>query len=159
MKQLSLIVFILFFPIIVYSQTIIPGGDISGTWTLAGSPYLIEGDVNIDDLDTLIIEPGVKIEFQDYYGLFVEGQLIAIGNVTDSIVFTVNDTTGYYNYSHSGWKGIRFEYANPIDSSYLKYCIIEYGKGMDGIGGGLYIYNTHNLSITNSVVQNCFIDG
>ena len=159
MKSILILLVIVFFPIIVCSQTVIPGGDVSGTWTLAGSPYLIEGDVNIDNYDTLVIEPGVIVEFQDNYGLFVDGQLIAIGNVTDSIVFTVNDTTGFYNYSHSGWKGIRFDHASQIDSSYLKYCIIEYGKGMDGVGGGLYIYYTHNLSVTNSVVQNCYIDG
>ena len=158
-KSTFLIVLSLFIQIIVVSQTVIPGGNVSGTWTLAGSPYLIEGDVNIDDYDTLIIESGVIIEFQNYYGLFVEGRLKAIGNEIDSIVFTVNDTAGYYNYSHLGWKGIRFDYASQIDSSYLKYCIIEYGKGLDGIGGGLYVYYTHNLSITNSVVQNCYING
>ena len=36
-----------------YSQTTIPAGEINGTWNLAGSPYLIEGDVLIPDGQTL----------------------------------------------------------------------------------------------------------
>ena len=156
MKKFTLLI-VFIFPIIVYSQTTIQEGNVSGTWTISGSPYLIEGDITIIDSDTLAIEPGVTVEFQDCYGLFVEGYLYAIGNETDSILFTVNDTTGYYDYSHAGWKGIRFYDASENDSSYLDYCIIEYGKGYQKLGGGLYIENT-NIGITNSVVQNCFIN-
>jgi|GEM_PF-1354343 len=158
----SIISFIIFslFPLFVLSQTTISGGEVSGTWTLANSPYLIEGDIEINSSDTLIIEPGVVIEFQHYDGLFVYGCINAKGTITDSILFTVDDTTGYSNHhSHSGWKGIRFNNASEIDSSFLSYCIIEYGKGFENYGGGLFIIYTDNVSITNSVIQNCYISG
>lgn len=158
MKKLILFL-IFFFPIIALSQTTIQESDVSGTWTLSGSPYLIEGDVTIEDTDTLVIEPGVIVEFQDYYGLFVEGYLHAIGNETDSILFTVNDTTGYHDYSHAGWKGIRFNNTTPYDSSYVEYCIIEYGKGYGKVGGGMYIRLYDKIRITNSTIKHCFVDG
>ncbi len=154
MKTIISFFILIFFPFFLCSQTIIQAGDISGTWTLSGSPYLIEGNVTINDSATLNIESGVKIEFQNYYKFLVNGRLIAIGNVNDSIVFTVNDTSGFYNYTHLGWKGIWFNYASEIDSSHLKYCRIEYSKN-----GGFNIYNTNNLSITNTLVQNNYTGG
>ncbi|NQU35694.1 MAG: T9SS type A sorting domain-containing protein [Bacteroidetes bacterium] len=159
MKLICAFIIIFLFPIISWSQTVIQGGNISGTWSHANSPYLIEGDIKITSSDTLNIEPGVVIEFQDYYGLYVEGYIHAIGNETDSILFTVNDTTGYHNYSHPGWKGIRFVNATPYDSSYIEYCIIEYGKGEYDNGGGMIIHLYDKLRITNSTIQYCFIDG
>ena len=29
----------------VLAASSVPGGEVSGTWTLAGSPYLIDGDI------------------------------------------------------------------------------------------------------------------
>jgi hypothetical protein len=39
----------------VFSQTPVPGGNVSGTWTLAGSPYLINGEITIPNSQSLII--------------------------------------------------------------------------------------------------------
>ena len=63
----------------VFSQTPVPGGNVSGTWTLAGSPYQINGDITIPNSQSLIIEPGVLVEFKGYYKLDVQGRLLAIG--------------------------------------------------------------------------------
>ena len=61
--------------IISNAQTVIPPGDVSGTWTLGGSPYEIQGEITIPDSSTLTIEPGVLVEFQGHYKLIVEGRL------------------------------------------------------------------------------------
>jgi len=84
------------------AQTVIPAGSVSGTWTLAGSPYLIQGAVMIPNNSTLTIEPGVTVNFQGSYKLYVQGRLLAIGAVADSITFTAADTA-------VGWLGIQFD--------------------------------------------------
>jgi len=106
-------------------QTIVPGGNVSGSWTQLGSPYLINGDITISYDDTLTIEAGVYVIFQDNYGFLIQGDLIANGTISDSVCFTVDDTTGYYNNTHKGWRGLSTEWdvENKIT---LNYCIIEF---------------------------------
>jgi len=48
-----------------FSQTPVPPGPVSGTWTAGGTPYQIQGDINIPNGQTLTIEAGVIVEFQD----------------------------------------------------------------------------------------------
>ena len=58
------------------------------TWTLTNSPYVVTGDVIIADQVTLTIEPGVVVEFNSTLrDLFIDGNIQAIGNSTDSIFF------------------------------------------------------------------------
>ncbi|MBU0519830.1 right-handed parallel beta-helix repeat-containing protein [bacterium] len=126
-----------------YTQTTIPGGDVSGTWNAAGSPYLIEDLINIPTIDTLIIEPGVDVIFQGQYMFEVRGSLIAEGSESDSIRITAADTS-------SGWKGLRLYHSRAC---ILTYCIVEYGNsfgiGIQHIGGGLY------SDSSDPIISNC----
>ena len=70
------------------AQTSIPAGNVSGTWTLAGSPYQINGEITIPNASTLTIEPGVLVEFQGHYKLNVQGRLLAVATVADTITFS-----------------------------------------------------------------------
>ena len=46
------------------SATIIPGGNIiTQTWTVAGSPYIVQGDITIPAGAFLTIQPGVSVQF------------------------------------------------------------------------------------------------
>ncbi|TKJ41666.1 hypothetical protein CEE37_03615 [candidate division LCP-89 bacterium B3_LCP] len=116
----------------VSAQTIIPGGDVSGTWEAVGSPYLIEGEITVPADSILNIEPGVEVNFQGHYKLIVNGYLEALGAEGDSILFTAA-------YTSEGWHGIRF--IEAPDSSHLSYCIIEYGRAfgdsLDHHGGSI----------------------
>ena len=96
----------------IVSADTIPGGDVSGTWYQANSPYYIMGNITIPTGDTLVIEPGVVANFENTSFLLVNGFLEAVGTEPDSILFT-----GEY------WQGISFE--NAPDSSHLTYCIIQ----------------------------------
>ena len=49
------------------AQTIIPGGEVSGEWNTADSPFLIEGDIYLPPTARLIIREGVEVIFQDFY--------------------------------------------------------------------------------------------
>lgn len=160
MKKIILFITILLFILSFQSsksQTIIEGGDVFGIWTSDGSPYLIMEDIIIPDGETLSIGPGTVVEFQGHYGLYVQGRLIAEGSVSDSVVFTINDTTGFHNpdITDGGWNGINF-YDTPHenDSSIISYCRINYGKSVDDVwylncGGGLTIINFHKVRIEN----------
>jgi len=70
--------------IISFAQTAVTYGSVSGTWTLAGSPYLIQGNIMIPQDSTLVIQPGVTINFQGHYKIFALGRLIAVGTISDT---------------------------------------------------------------------------
>ena len=147
--------FFLFFSFIFFSataQTNISGGQVSGTWTSAGSPYKINGDLEIKKNKTLQIEPGVTVEFQGHYSLEVEGRLLALGSASQRIVFTASNAT-------TGWKGIRFDGTRSSDSSKIDYCIIKNGKATTGNsedkqGGAVFVKSFSKLRISNSLITN-----
>ena len=131
------------------------------TWTIGGSPYEIQGEITVPDGLTLTIEPGVLVEFQGHYKLNVQGRLLAIGTETDTITFTINDTTGFHdpNIPDGGWAGIRFiNVFSLIDSSSIIYCKIEYGKALgfwpDNTGGAICVDGFDELTIANCLITN-----
>lgn len=152
MKKNLLSLFLTFLIVNSFAQTSVPGGVVSGTWSLIGSPYNIQGDIMIANNTTLSIDPGVTVNFQGHYKLLVLGQLVAIGTTTDTITFTSADTT-------NGWKGIRFENTtNNNDISQIIFCKVQYGKedgsgsGWDGVGGAFLFVN-----FSNAIISNCNI--
>ncbi len=158
----SLVIFLILYPTIIFSQTVIPGGDVSGTWTKANSPYLIEGEITVPEDLQLAIESGVFIEFQGHYKFIIKGNILANGEINDTITFTINDTTGFYNISipDGGWHGLRFVGNYSSDTSQLNFCKFQYGKAMgDGYSNktGGAIYSSSYSSLTNHLqISNCW---
>jgi len=158
MKKLLFILTIFYLLILttmVSADTIIPGGYVSGTWAAAGSPYLVQGQIYIPTDSTLNIEAGAEVNFQGHYKLIIYGYLEALGTVTDSILFTAENTS-------IGWHSLRFIEAQ--DSSHLEYCVIEYGKANgtssedpDAWGGGIFCEGSSpvisHCSIRNNYAQ------
>ena len=99
MKKFILMVIFINTIIITNASTTVPGGNIySTTWTTAGSPYNVIGDIVIPNGETLSIDPGVYVYF-DYnsgtnvgYHLDVQGKILAIGNVNNRIIFSAINT-------------------------------------------------------------------
>ncbi len=154
-----MIIILIFTSQIVIAQTIIPGGTIDGeVWTTANSPYQIAGDLTIT---SLVIQPGVIIQFIDDFKFEIDGYLKAEGFYSDSIFF--QPTVG----NSQGWRGIKFK-STSIASS-ISYCRIE-GANNQGIfieqsspaisncrivqnnGDGILIKNTE------IELKNCIID-
>lgn len=134
----------MFFAFTSFSQTTIPAGNVNGIWTAANSPYQVQGLIVVQDGQSLIIEPGVTVEFDATARLRVKGNIIASGTSTDQILMTASDVA-------LGWQSIFFDSVNVIsDSSIFEFCTIEYGKGT-----GLFrIINFNKLRIENCILQN-----
>lgn len=151
MKKLFL--FLFFLSQVAQSQTNI-SGTISGTLTLANSPYYVQGHLMILPNTQLVIEPGVQIEFQNFFKLNVQGVLLAKGSVSDSIVFRPKPSM-----ASTGWWGIRWE-MTPIlqDSSLLEFCKISGGRatgnGDDLNGGGIFIKAFNKVRISRCHIFN-----
>ncbi len=131
----------------------IPGtqvsGDVSGTWTLAGSPYNVTADISVAANQSLTIQPGVHVIFQGHYKFNVlsNATLIAEGTEQDSIHFIAATPA-------TGWWGVRFTSSNPY--SRLSYCYFQYGRatgsGNDYYGGAI------NCSNFSPIISHCRID-
>ena len=133
------------------SQTTIPAGDISGNWLINGSPYLIEGEIEIPDGQTLTIEPGVVVEFQGHFKFNIYGRILAEGTENDIIFFTAQDT-------EIGWHSLRFwnTSSNGQDSSRVVYCDLRLGKangeGNEKYGGAIYCNNSSDILIRDCLI-------
>jgi len=120
------------------ADTPIPQGTIDGqTWTAANSPYIVNGDLKIEDL---VIEPGVVVLFSNKYKFEVEGILQAQGFFSDSIYFRPAPT------NPNNWEGIKFK--NTSVASSLAYCRIE-----GAVNQGILIEQVHP-AIANCLIVN-----
>jgi predicted outer membrane repeat protein len=123
------------------SDTSIESGAVSGAWTLEGSPYLILGDIIVPQGQTLTIEPGVQVVFQNAFRFFVEGTLVAEGTSENPIRFTAAPNV-------SGWGGLRFFFAS--DDCVVSHCIFERGVAQPpeepyDRGGAIYCESSNPL--------------
>ncbi|MGD8396112.1 MAG: spondin domain-containing protein, partial [Candidatus Eiseniibacteriota bacterium] len=130
------------------SDTVVPTGTVSGTWSADGSPYLIEGDVTVPAGQTLMVEPGVIVYTLGGHGILVEGTLEATGTAASPILFT-GDANGS---GTDGWTGLRFE--NTTTTSRLEHCIVEHGDRYSTYesGGGLACIDA-SLELRSSTVR------
>ena len=92
--RLLLSLFMLFGSMLYFSEHSIAETYVSGTitedttWDLAGSPYIVTGNIDVPENTILTIDPDVVVKFAGHYSISVRGALEAIGNVGKRIVFT-----------------------------------------------------------------------
>ncbi len=152
MKQIftTIVLFWLLQP--AQSQNYFACGEQAGLWNY--DTVFVQCDVQIPDGQVLQIAPGTKVIFNGHFSLHVQGTLKALGQSADSILFTINDTTGFGNiHSNSGgWNGIRFEDTpESNDSSQFSFCRLSFGKAVGDsancYGGALRIKRFNKISI------------
>lgn len=122
MRISSLILLTQLFASAAFAQTIVSGA-VFGNWTLAGSPYLVVGEIHVPPNADLNIETGVRVEFQGAYRFTVQGS-IWVGGQPGETVFT-QDTIAF----PARWLGIRF--ASDSVRSMLRYVTFENCAGGD----------------------------
>lgn len=119
------------------------------TWTKAGSPYTLTGNVLVSTGVTLTIEAGVTVNLTDYL-LMVNGTLRAIGTSSDKIQFrggTITITEYSNSWNEETGSGCIIEYTNcdsqlvVIGNPKISSCLFE----TVGVGG--------NTVFTSNVVN------
>ncbi|TFH00806.1 MAG: hypothetical protein E4H13_06545, partial [Calditrichales bacterium] len=71
---------------LLYADTNVSGTiAVDSTWVVAGSPYIVQGNLTIGAGVTLTIEPDVIVRFNTNVNMLVRGRLIA-----DQVQFTTN---------------------------------------------------------------------
>jgi parallel beta-helix repeat protein len=78
------IIMALVFVSVISAQTLV-SGNISGTWTPAGNPYVVVDNSTVPSSQTLNINPGVTIIIGSNLNLTVNGTILAVGNATNRI--------------------------------------------------------------------------
>ncbi|HEX6699608.1 MAG TPA: DUF6531 domain-containing protein [Gaiellaceae bacterium] len=104
------------------------------TWTLANSPYVLDGDVTVAAGATLTIEPGVVVKLNGQFRtLRINGTLSAVGTQATPITFTSyqddsagGDTNGDGN-ATSGAPGQWYNISLYSSTSQVKYATVRYG--------------------------------
>lgn len=162
------------------AETTVSGPIISDTsWTTAGNPYHVTGNVFVPTGVTLTIQPGVIVKFDKGFKMQVEGALIARGTSNaritftssqaapipgdwDRIEFTANsvqsvvDSDGNYQ-SGSVLQGCVVEYAGAtaeavtLQGTLMDNCIVRYSYYVGVIAYGAN-YTTRTSWVTNSLI-------
>lgn len=153
MTRLFFVIQLVLISTCAFTQTIIPSGDVSGTWSLAASPYFVVGDILIPEDSTWIIEPGVVIELEHDVRVTVEGNILAIGTETDSIVFQAEEPD-----FHQAFEGFEFNQTSlNQDSSIFEFCRISWTYKYSG--GGFSFDSFSKCRISNCKIEYCYSTG
>jgi hypothetical protein len=70
-------------------STDIPAGNVSGVWTAANSPYVVQGNLRVPAGESLTIEAGVEVQFAANYFVRVLGNFQALGAAGDSVLLHI----------------------------------------------------------------------
>ena len=131
----------------LFSQTHIPAGDVSGTWTYENSPYYIDGEIEITNGETLTIEPGIDVVFTGHYTLSILGRLLSIGTEDNLITFTSQNP-------ETGWNGIYLNANAVIDSSKIEFSIIQFFNTYGNMRCPILVNFDSKLLLKNSIIRN-----
>ncbi len=110
-------------PVQAHAVTLVSGTQ-SGTWTLAGSPYIVTGSVTVSS--SLTIETGVWVRVRPGLNIAVFGTLATQGTVAQRVVITCDADTVGGSPTPGGWTGLLAENGSTL---LIEETEIRYGGG------------------------------
>jgi hypothetical protein len=120
-------------------------------WANPGIPYLVDYIPANHPGDVLTIDPGSELHFTPNSGLYIGGQLNAIGLPDQPITFTAQTQ------SPGGWRGFVIDGGNTSAAAQLDYATVEYGGG--DVGGANILLNNGQLIAHHTLVRYSARDG
>lgn len=159
---------------LVHAGTCVPSGKVydgnGGPWTLAGSPYYLNGTaIEIPDGQTLTIEAGVTVFIRTSSAgnggyIEVRGRLVAVGKTEAYIFFSgmepparANSCAGVETQIPGVWKGLQF--IDPDPGSLMSFCWVNSGSTNISVISSSASVPNKNLTIANCFVTNSKGDG
>lgn len=125
-------------------------GNISGHWVVGRAPYFVDAHVTVPSNDSLIIDPGVTVIASGNYHFNVNGYIIAVGTLRDSVRFRASNNTP------GAWFGLTLTGAIASDS-HFKYALIKHAyQAIKCVNSDPVIENT---AITNSTDAGVIFSG
>jgi len=136
----------------------VAGGVLDQDTTWDADTVKVVESVIINEGITLSVEPGTVVDFQGHYKIKVKGRILAIGAENDSILFTKQNYSAYWD----GWTGIYFNATSSInDSSKFVYCKVTrcYNSAYsDAYGGAFFIKEFSKIRIAHTEIYDNFVD-
>jgi hypothetical protein len=143
------------FPAMAQTSLIEVSGVVSGTWN--SDTVLVTGDLEVGAGTLLTIDPGTLVLFTGQFTFTVKGSIVAIGSASDTIRFSMNDTTGFSDTlsGRGGWHGFVYEHlAQGADSSVFEYCQFQDGKAFSAdtfgqYGGAFRVFDFNKITFSH----------
>lgn len=126
-----------------HAQTLV-SGNISGTWTPAGNPYIAVDNCTVPSGQTLTIQPGVIVWIGENSSIIASGLIQAVGTPSQRIAFRAPVSSQY-------WNAIALQ--GTSGTYQFKYCDFQNASNAItqlAVGGGIL-----NLLVANSTFSNC----
>jgi parallel beta-helix repeat protein len=172
MKNLAIIALVFFSTLTLFGQTNV-SGVVSGTWNLAGSPYIVVGSVTVNNATTLTVDSGVVVRFTSGQAMFIWGTL----NATRATFTSSRDTVGG-SPAKGDWAYIQVGTGATVGSLSMDNCVIKYGgtaspqyaatiyieNGTASLNScdmnnsknyGIILNTSANVTLTNTNISNC----
>ena len=136
------------------AQTIISGPNVSGTWTSAGNPYVVTGNITVPSGESLIIQPGVVVEIGSGLSITVDGVIAALGTSGQHIVFKAPVGSLY-------WNNIMLFPDDVSQTNNLKFCDFQNASTaleLSDPNPGTIFVNIVNCTFSNCLTQAILMD-
>jgi Secretion system C-terminal sorting domain len=129
----------------------------NATWSLAGSPYIVTGDIVVFPGKTLTIEPGVEVRVQGngypvIPGVYIEirGRIVAVGTANAPITFKADGVVT----DPWSWAGITIKTAQGGDGDFN---YVNISNAREGFNSDSYVTRAGITEFNNCNFSNNYI--